>query len=122
MSSLHVVQATERGIQVSNIPSGACGNALSCAEMAIYLSLCCLRYSPGRPNDRLIGPSLLSQLTRCASDDLDTEVSFWKNRQAKELATSVQNRALGVPIGDTLHGKTCLMVGFGNIAKELAPR
>ena len=36
-------QATSLGIQVSNIPSGASGNALSCAEMAIYLLLCCLR-------------------------------------------------------------------------------
>lgn len=36
-------QATQRGIWVSNIPSEGTGNALSCAEMAIYLTLACLR-------------------------------------------------------------------------------
>ena len=35
--------ATARRIWVSNIPSQATGNALSCAEMAIYLTLACLR-------------------------------------------------------------------------------
>lgn len=43
-------------------------------------------------------------------------------RQAKEMASSIQNRVLGLPIGDTIFGKTCLIVGYGNIAKELAPR
>ena len=31
------------GIWVSNIPSEGTGNALSCAEMAMYLTLACLR-------------------------------------------------------------------------------
>ena len=36
-------QATARGVWVSNIPSEGTGNALSCAEMAVYLILACLR-------------------------------------------------------------------------------
>jgi phosphoglycerate dehydrogenase-like enzyme len=36
-------QATAARIWVSNIPSQATGNALSCAEMAVYLTLACLR-------------------------------------------------------------------------------
>ena len=31
---------------MSNIPSEGTGNALSCAEMAIYLTLACLRSAP----------------------------------------------------------------------------
>ena len=41
--SLLLLQATERGIWVSNIPSDTCANALSCAELAIYLLLGLLR-------------------------------------------------------------------------------
>ena len=37
------VQATARKIWVSNIPSQGTGNAQSCAEMAVYLTLACLR-------------------------------------------------------------------------------
>ena len=40
------MQATSRGIHVSNIPSAGTGNALSCAEMAVYLTLACLRSAP----------------------------------------------------------------------------
>lgn len=36
-------QATAQQICVSNIPSQGTGNALACAEMAIYLMLGCLR-------------------------------------------------------------------------------
>ena len=36
-------QATARRVWVSNIPSAGTGNALSCAEMAVYLVLACLR-------------------------------------------------------------------------------
>lgn len=35
---------------------------------------------------------------------------------------AIQERILGLPIGDTLYGKTCLIMGFGNIARELTPR
>lgn len=38
------------------------------------------------------------------------------------MAASVANRVLGLPIGDTIFGKNCLIVGYGNIAKEVAPR
>ncbi len=40
------MQASSMGICVSNIPSEGTGNALSCAEMAIYLTLACLRSAP----------------------------------------------------------------------------
>lgn len=36
-------QASELGIWVSNIPSAATGNALSCAEHAVFLMLATLR-------------------------------------------------------------------------------
>lgn len=36
-------QATAQQICVSNIPSQGTGNALACAEMAVYLMLGCLR-------------------------------------------------------------------------------
>ncbi|KAK9798534.1 hypothetical protein WJX73_010930 [Symbiochloris irregularis] len=85
VEGIDIPAATERGIWVSNIPSQATGNALACAEMAIYLSLACLR-------------------------------------QQHEMAASLQNQRLGVPLGETLFGKTVLVVGFGNIAKELVPR
>ena len=29
---------------------------------------------------------------------------------------------MGLPLGETIFGKTCLVVGFGNIASELVPR
>lgn len=35
--------ATKFGIKVARIPSGVTGNAMSCAEMAIYLTLGLLR-------------------------------------------------------------------------------
>ena len=38
------------------------------------------------------------------------------------MAASLDKRVLGLPIGETIFGKTCLIVGYGNIAKELAPR
>ncbi|EIE22438.1 hypothetical protein COCSUDRAFT_37061 [Coccomyxa subellipsoidea C-169] len=45
VEGIDIPAATERGIWVSNIPSEGTGNALSCAEMAIYLTLACLRSS-----------------------------------------------------------------------------
>ena len=70
---------------MSNIPSASTGNALSCAEHAIYLMLATLR-------------------------------------QQKIMEQSIKQERLGVPIGETLFGKTVLIYGFGNIAKELIPR
>ncbi|PRW58809.1 kinase [Chlorella sorokiniana] len=77
--------ASELGIWVSNIPSAGTGNAVSCAEHAIYLMMAVLR-------------------------------------SHNEMADSIRHRRLGVPLGQTLFGKTVLIVGFGNIAKELAVR
>lgn len=79
------VQATEQGIWVSNIPSSSTGNALSCAEHAIYLMLASLR-------------------------------------QQNAMRASIQQRRVGVPVGETLFNKFVLIIGFGNIAKELIPR
>ena len=79
------LQATQQGIWVSNIPSSATGNALSCAEHAIYLMMATLR-------------------------------------QQNAMRDSIQHKRVGVPVGETLFGKSVLIVGFGNIAKELIPR
>lgn len=35
---------------------------------------------------------------------------------------SIQHMQLGVPVGQTLFGKTVLIIGFGNIGRELATR
>ena len=45
LTVLHCIalQATRRGVWVSNILSAGTGNALSCAEHAIYLMLATLR-------------------------------------------------------------------------------
>lgn len=39
-----MIAATERGVYVSNIPSGGTGNSASCAEHAMYLALGLLRH------------------------------------------------------------------------------
>ncbi|CAL5221445.1 g3635 [Coccomyxa viridis] len=46
VEGIDIPTATLRGIHVSNIPSEGTGNALSCAEMAVYLTLACLRSAP----------------------------------------------------------------------------
>ena len=38
------------------------------------------------------------------------------------MEASIRNRTVGLPLGETIFGKTCLVVGFGNIASELVPR
>ena len=43
-------------------------------------------------------------------------------RDQHAMADALQNRRLGHPLGQTLLGKTALLVGFGNIAVELVPR
>jgi phosphoglycerate dehydrogenase-like enzyme len=43
-------------------------------------------------------------------------------RSAPAMAHSIAERRVGVPLGQTLFGKTVLVVGFGGIAKELVPR
>ncbi|KAG6555198.1 hypothetical protein Mapa_003237 [Marchantia paleacea] len=85
LEKVDVETATEMGIKVGRIPSDDSGNALSCAEHAIFLML-----------------SLL--------------------RDQKGMAKSVQEGKLGSPEGRTLFGRKVLIVGYGNIGKELAPR
>ena len=43
VEAIEMQAATELGIYVSNIPSAGTGNAASCAEMAVFLVLACLR-------------------------------------------------------------------------------
>ncbi|XP_048331308.2 uncharacterized protein LOC125422894 [Ziziphus jujuba] len=75
VEGIDIDAATKSGIKVGRIPSGATGNAASCAEMAIYLILGLLR-------------------------------------KQKELETSVKQRMLGEPIGETLLGKTVIIFLF----------
>jgi phosphoglycerate dehydrogenase-like enzyme len=43
-------------------------------------------------------------------------------RDWNECQAAVRERRLGEPCGETLFGKSVLILGFGNIAKELVPR
>ncbi|GJP48776.1 hypothetical protein CLOM_g8057 [Closterium sp. NIES-68] len=85
LEGVDVAAATERGIRVGRIPSADTGNAVSCAEHAIYLALALLRKQKG-------------------------------------MQESVQQQRLGQPIGQTIFGKSALIVGYGGIGKALAAR
>ncbi|CAL5066114.1 unnamed protein product [Urochloa decumbens] len=85
LEGVDVNAATEHKIKVARIPGSSTGNAVSCAEMAIYLTLGVLR-------------------------------------KQKEMDTAVNRKDLGVPVGDTLFGKTILILGFGAIGVEVAKR
>ena len=43
-------------------------------------------------------------------------------RDQRAMSDALQERRLGHPLGQTLLGKTAVLVGFGNIAVELVPR
>ena len=43
-------------------------------------------------------------------------------RQVHAMSTSVKERRIGWPCGETLLDKTALVVGYGGIARELVPR
>ncbi|KAK3126788.1 hypothetical protein QOZ80_7AG0562620 [Eleusine coracana subsp. coracana] len=85
LEGVDVKAATEHKIKVARIPGSTTGNAVSCAEMAIYLTLGILR-------------------------------------KQKEMDTAVIQKDLGVPVGDTIFGKTILILGFGAIGVEVAKR
>ncbi|RLM85276.1 hydroxypyruvate reductase-like [Panicum miliaceum] len=85
LEGVDVNAATEHRIKVARIPGNTTGNAVSCAEMAIYLTLGILR-------------------------------------KQKEMDTAVNRRDLGLPVGETLFGKTVLVLGFGAIGVEVAKR
>eukprot|EP00250_Pteridium_aquilinum_P021638 c25185_g2_i1 orf=580-1740(+) len=85
LEGVDIEAATKAGIKVARIPGDTSGNALSCAEHAIYLILALLR-------------------------------------DQKKMESHVQQMQCGVPIGQSLFGKTVLIVGYGNIGKELALR
>jgi phosphoglycerate dehydrogenase-like enzyme len=77
--------ARAAGVRVANIPSAGTGNAVSCAEHALFLALSLLRNSSG-------------------------------------MTAAFQQRRLGTPLGVQLAGRSALLVGFGAIARALAPR
>ncbi|KAL6639084.1 hypothetical protein ACP70R_022814 [Stipagrostis hirtigluma subsp. patula] len=92
LEGVDVNAATEHKIKVARIPGSMTGNALSCAEMAIYLTLGVLR----KQLKNLFG--------------------------RKEMDTAVRQRDLGTPTGETIFGKTILILGFGAIGVEIAKR
>ncbi|KAF8690633.1 hypothetical protein HU200_041004 [Digitaria exilis] len=85
LEGVDINAATEHKIKVARIPGSTTGNAVSCAEMAIYLAMGVLR-------------------------------------KQKEMDTAVNQKDLGVPVGETLFGKTILILGFGAIGVEVAKR
>uniref|UniRef100_A0A0D9WXH8 Phosphoglycerate dehydrogenase n=1 Tax=Leersia perrieri TaxID=77586 RepID=A0A0D9WXH8_9ORYZ len=85
LEGVDVNAATEQRIKVARIPGKTTGNAVSCAEMAIYLTLGVLR-------------------------------------KQKVMDTAVKLKDLGIPVGDTIFGKSVLILGFGAIGVELAKR
>ncbi|KAF8731707.1 hypothetical protein HU200_015637 [Digitaria exilis] len=85
LEGVDINAATEHKIKVARIPGSTTGNAVSCAEMAIYLAMGVLR-------------------------------------KQKEMDTAVNRKDLGVPVGETLFGKTILILGFGAIGVEVAKR
>lgn len=85
LEGVDIQAATEAGIKVARIPSEGTGNALACAEHALYLVIGLLRDQKG-------------------------------------MAQAVTERRLGEPLGETLYGKTVLIIGYGGIGRELALR
>ncbi|KAF0906602.1 hypothetical protein E2562_012052 [Oryza meyeriana var. granulata] len=85
IEGVNVNAATEHKIKVARIPGSTTGNAVSCAEMAIYLTLGVLR-------------------------------------KQKVMDTAVKRKDLGIPVGDTIFGKSVLILGFGAIGVEVAKR
>ncbi|CAL5066112.1 unnamed protein product [Urochloa decumbens] len=85
LEGVDVNAATEQKIKVARIPGSMTGNAVSCAEMAIYLTLGVLR-------------------------------------KQKLMDTAVNQKDLGSPTGETIFGKTVLILGFGAIGLEIAKR
>jgi len=85
LEGVDVNAATEHKIKVARIPGSKTGNAVSCAEMAIYLTLGVLR-------------------------------------KQKLMDNAVNQKDLGSPTGETIFGKTVLILGFGAIGVEIAKR
>ncbi|CAN6209840.1 unnamed protein product [Urochloa humidicola] len=85
LEGVDVNAATEQNIKVARIPGSMTGNAVSCAEMAIYLTLGVLR-------------------------------------KQKLMDTAFNQKDLGSPTGETIFGKTVLILGFGAIGLEIAKR
>jgi lactate dehydrogenase-like 2-hydroxyacid dehydrogenase len=115
-----LAQATQRGIWVSNISSAGMGNALSCAEHIIYLTLALLRRC-----------SLLD--VNHVQLEVTSVVIQWPSLHiaedcqrlpcsAPQMAKSVAICRIGQPLGQTLAGKRVLVFGLGNIGRELLPR
>lgn len=58
--------------------------------------------------------------TSCAEMAIFLSMALLRN--INSMATSIATKQLGVPLGQMLYGKNVLVIGFGNIAKELIPR
>jgi len=58
--------------------------------------------------------------TSCAEMAIFLSLALLRNING--MATSIATKQLGVPLGGMLHGKNVLVIGFGNIARELIPR
>ncbi|KAL2603057.1 hypothetical protein R1flu_017182 [Riccia fluitans] len=56
----------------------------------------------------------------CAEHTIYLILSFFRNQKA--MIKSIQDAKIGEPEGRTLFGCTVLLVGFGSIGQELAPR
>ncbi|KAF7064911.1 hypothetical protein CFC21_071121 [Triticum aestivum] len=85
LEGVDINAATEQKIKVARIPGSTTGNAIACAEMAIYLTLGVLR-------------------------------------KQKEMDTAVIQKDLGLPVGETIFGKTVCFSSIGmEIAKRLRP-
>ncbi|KAL6865019.1 hypothetical protein ACP4OV_016170 [Aristida adscensionis] len=85
LEGVDINAATEHKIRVARIPGTTTGNAVACAEMAIYLTLGVLR-------------------------------------KQKEMDNAVKKKDLGIPVGETIFGKTILILGLGAIGYEVAKR
>lgn len=56
----------------------------------------------------------------CAEHALYLALAVLRNHN--QMETSIRNKRLGVPLGQTLLGKNCLVLGYGGICRELLPR
>lgn len=96
--------AAATNIPVINIPAKDCGNASSCAEHVFWMLLSLLRLVAHEP------------YSPCRA------ASQFPYRSPVEMERTLDARQLGTPLGAALTGRAALIIGFGSIGRELAPR